>query len=386
MISVENFYWMIWENLLKDTAFGNSFYYPFGSRAQIAREMYGNKPQSRHGHVLHFDQEPMYHSDVYSISQGSEFNRLKYPRLLANSEHSVIKREICEDLDLLDWYYFYHGFAALDWYRDGARIKSDIDVVNKFLCLNNLVDRKRSHRMALIARLIRKDLLAYGTVSFHGDQFQCQREVEDPASHLGDRDKSLISETMCHNTLLPCTVDELVSATCSAHFGVQEYRMRQQSFLHVVTESVYFDQKLHLTEKIFQPIVTARPFILAAAPGNLAYLQSYGFRTFNAWIDESYDQEQDDSTRLDMISEQIAKICDQPLCQLRDMLKDMTDTLQFNKHHFYTLFRHRIIDELIDNFDDCIKIWNNGRVRYNWPRLQAISDIKKHLKADFNLS
>jgi hypothetical protein len=382
MISVENFYWMLWENLFRATGFCNSYYYPFGSRSSVVKEMYGNRPQSRHGHVLHFDQEPMYASDAYSISQASEFNRLKYPRLLANSEHSAIKREICKDLDLLDWYYFYHGFAALDWYRDGARINNDIGVTSKFLCLNNLIDGKRSHRMSLLARLISNDLLLHGTVSFHGDQVQCQQEVADPASYLDVRDKDLVCQTMCHNTLLPLRVDYNVGATCSAHFGVQEYRMRQQSFLHVVTESVYFDPKLHLTEKIFQPIVTARPFILVAAPGNLAYLKSYGFRTFDTWIDETYDQEQDNSKRLDMITVQISQICARPLWQLRDMLEDMTETLQFNKQHFYTGFRHLIIDELVDNFDACIKIWNNGRVRYQWPRLQKIEDLKDNLKGN----
>ena len=47
---------------------------------------------------------------------------------------------------------------------------------------------------------------------------------------------------------------------------------------------------------------------------------------------------------------------------LHDMLNDMHDTLIYNKQHFFTNFKKIIIDELVDNFDTCVRIWNNGRV------------------------
>jgi pimeloyl-ACP methyl ester carboxylesterase len=67
-----------------------------------------------------------------------------------------------------------------------------------------------------------------------------------------------------------------------------------------VAETV-FNQKVHLTEKIFKPIVMLQPFIVFAGPGSLKYLQSYGFQTFSAIWDESYDEEVDSSTRLEKI-------------------------------------------------------------------------------------
>jgi hypothetical protein len=38
--------------------------------------------------------------------------------------------------------------------------------------------------------------------------------------------------------------------------------------------------------------------MLLAAPGNLAYLKSYGFKTFDSVIDESYDTIQDNDLAL----------------------------------------------------------------------------------------
>jgi hypothetical protein len=47
-----------------------------------------------------------------------------------------------------------------------------------------------------------------------------------------------------------------------------------------VAETV-FDTRIHLTEKTLRPIACGHPFILAAGPGSLKYLQTYGFRTFS---------------------------------------------------------------------------------------------------------
>ena len=40
-------------------------------------------------------------------------------QLFANSEKSALKKQwINANPPLLDWYFFFHGFAALDWFRD----------------------------------------------------------------------------------------------------------------------------------------------------------------------------------------------------------------------------------------------------------------------------
>ncbi len=49
--------------------------------------------------------------------------------------------------------------------------------------------------------------------------------------------------------------------------------------------------------------------MLLAAPGNLAYLKSYGFKTFDAVIDESYDLIQDDNERIDSVVAQMKWYC-----------------------------------------------------------------------------
>ena len=150
--------------------------------------------------------------------------------------------------------------------------------------------------------------------------------------------------------------------------------------MHVVNETVFYEPKLHLTEKIFKPIVAERPFVLVAAPGNLAYLRRYGFRTFDQWIDESYDDIMDPDERLDAVCREIERLCSLSIRQLRDLHRDMLPVLQHNKRHFYGEFRQIIAHELVDNFDHCICVWNNGRVDgRHLPRQPELARVKQIL-------
>ena len=102
--------------------------------------------------------------------------------------------------------------------------------------------------------------------------------------------------------------------------------------------------------------------MLVAAPGNLAYIKSYGFKTFDQWIDESYDTIKDPDQRIQAIVDQIQKLCTlSPQHQLQ-MHKDMQSVLEHNFNHFYGEFKHICVTELLNNFQGALAQWNNGRV------------------------
>ena len=382
MISIANFYWVLFENLLAPVQLNCKYFFPFGTTDQLIANEYGS---FRYGGaealaLFHFDQEPIYPYDDRTIAEATEQNRCKWPRILANSEHSFLKKKMCKQNELLDWYFFYHGFAALDWYRDAEYLNNDVTIDRPFINLNHLVKHKRSHRMSLLARLVRDEVVDVGMISFHSNWKECRQEIKDPFSEISDFDRALIEKYLVDRKLQPLIVDQAnIDATFSARFGVHEYRMKQRAFLHVVTETVFYDKKLHLTEKVFQPIVHGRPFVLVAAPGNLQYLKSYGFKTFDQWIDESYDHELDNVLRLDKIAAAVKRISSMSMKDLHDMLAEIQPILEFNKRHFFSDFRRIITHELVDNFDQCLRLWNNGRVNYVWPRHPDLEKVKSLL-------
>jgi hypothetical protein len=119
--------------------------------------------------------------------------------------------------------------------------------------------------------------------------------------------------------------------------------------------------------------------VLVGAPENLAYLRGYGFETFGQWLDESYDQETDNTRRLDKIAAEVRRISKMSVTALRDMLAEMTPVLEHNKRHFFTEFRRIITHELVDNFDQSLRLWNNGRVNYVWPQHPDLDAVKTML-------
>jgi hypothetical protein len=367
MFSVENFYWILYQHLLKPVGLDCWYYYPFGTQDHFSNtdefQRYFYR-LSHANHVLfHFDQEPL-----WSDTLGSKYETMgqtwsyKIIKILANSEHSQIKKKILKDRRMQDWYFFYHGFAALDWFRDTRYIHNEHAIENAFLCLNHIVQSRRIYRLDLVSRLVAQGIHDRGTISLHATA-DTVRSALDSAGHCLTDDSLYRISQLLKIQNLPWTIDNAIpTGAFSADCGHQQYELWQRSLFHVVTETVFYDPKLHLTEKIFKPIVSKRPFILVGAPGNLAYLRSYGFRTFDRWIDESYDSEQDPDARLDLIMTQIEKISALSQTQLRDLHRDMQPVLNHNKQHFFTQFRKIITDELIENFDTCVRVWNHGRV------------------------
>jgi hypothetical protein len=283
-------------------------------------------------------------------------------KALVNSEHSVLKQKIIKENHYLDWYYFFHGFAALDWYRDSQYFDQYIDWTQPYITLNRLHTNDRSYRLNLVARLAEQKLLDHGHVSLHLGHTEYgtwQQELSNPNTRLSSGARELIRRHLDQPLILD---RDNTTGSLSADFGHREFELWKSGLWHIVTETVFYHDKLHLTEKIFKPIVAQRPFMLAAAPGNLAYLKSYGFQTFDRWIDESYDTITDPDQRLQAIVDQTQRLCAMSDKDLREMHREMQPVLEHNFNHLWSGFRHQIVNELVDNFETCVRLWNNGRV------------------------
>ena len=134
----------------------------------------------------------------------------------------------------------------------------------------------------------------------------------------------------------------------SAEICIDKLTPWNTSFLHIVTETVWQD-KIHFTEKIFKPIVMHQPFVVVQAPGSLKYLQSYGFKTFGDWWDESYDDMQDPAERLQAIAKIINDIGGKDISELEKLRMEMAGVLEHNFHHFYENIPAIVLGELENN-------------------------------------
>jgi hypothetical protein len=80
----------------------------------------------------------------------------------------------------------------------------------------------------------------------------------------------------------------------------------QNSLVSLVSETNFDSREVTLTEKSFKPFKEKHPFITVGAPGTLRALKDMGFKTFNEFWDESYDNVADSSDRM----QKILRICE----------------------------------------------------------------------------
>lgn len=381
MFSLDRFYHILHNNLISN--FPNSIshhFHPFGTydSAWTLVDQKNFEHRILEGNDLSFviktslfecfyyDQEPLFETTPLSYCIDSDLAYKQRDVLFANSEKSEIKNKILRDNGFYDWYYFFHGFAALDWYRDYQYFDESLfehfDKV--FICYNHLISKYRSYRLHLVSNIIENGLDEKGHVSFfledkYGDW---KSSILDKNCPLSTASKVKIFNTL-KNVTEPLTID--TSDPCGALSAQVTTDWCSKALWHVVTETIYFEPKLHLTEKIFKPIVAKRPFLLVGAVGNLAYLKSYGFKTFDKWIDESYDLEPDNTKRIEMITHELTKLCSLDKSELRQMHREMKEILDFNHKHFFGDFKKIIVNELVDNFCVALSQMNHGRIEDN---------------------
>lgn len=137
---------------------------------------------------------------------------------------------------------------------------------------------------------------------------------------------------------LPITVDSADVHKIDVHHRDNSVLFKQ-GYFSLVTESVFdreFDEwpwwcEGFLTEKTFKTIYNYHPFIMAGAPGSLRRLHELGFKTFDGFIDESYDNEFDDEKRMDMIMHEMRKLCALSIEELHEWYHAQFDTLVYNQ-------------------------------------------------------
>ena len=388
MLSLENFYYVLYTNLLYPANIKESFFYPFGANDAksiisnaYSRGVYKETPSFKR-HVIFYDQEPINPHVLLEfcrtkittswLPESSILSLHNRCNILASSERSTVKDIFLAKYHFIDWYYFFHGFAALDWYRDYQYVPNIENQFSQvFISFNRLVTKDRSYRLYMVAKMMEKNLLDKGRVSLilkDNGLGTWQEELIDPNSRLSPTAKSTVNQYISKLGNSLAIDSDNPPGHASANASCQDLHLLKSALWHVVGETVFYDEKLHLTEKIFKPIVARRPFILVGAQGNLAYLKSYGFKTFDRWIDESYDLEPDPDKRIDMAVDQLDKLCSLSHDELISMHREMEDILDYNFNHLYGDFKTIIVKELLDNFQAAIATWNsNGGLTHDRP-------------------
>lgn len=122
----------------------------------------------------------------------------------------------------------------------------------------------------------------------------------------------------------------------------------------VVLETI-FDNRIHLTEKTCRALACGHPFLLTNGPGSLNFLKKYGFKTFSPWINESYDQQQNDKIRMQMIIDEMNRLNNLNDEDLYTVIENCRQIGEHNKQVFFSDdFFVEVVTELKTNINNSI--------------------------------
>jgi hypothetical protein len=126
----------------------------------------------------------------------------------------------------------------------------------------------------------------------------------------------------------------------------------QESFCAIIQESRVTQPWPNISEKTMNAIENHRPFVMVGAPGTLKMLKDMGFKTFDSWWDESYDDINNNVDRLAKICKVIDYIDSFSLDELRSMYNDMMSILIHNEENLHKIpkFYNKLNKRLNKNF------------------------------------
>lgn len=237
--------------------------------------------------------------------------------ILLHSERNSLELEKYENTGRFTGAYWWsHGVIARDWYRFAEHDQNlgAKNITKLFLIYCRDITGTRAYRQKIL------------------EQFR-----NHPGCHFGN----------------PTAID----STASAYYHSHDF---STTAISLVLETLFADDRIHLTEKILRPIACGHPFVLAAGPGSLSLLRSYGFETFHPYIDESYDLESRHDERLKLICKEVDRLLNLPLAQQNYVILQCRSIAQKNKLRFFSAgFLDQIQQELYTNVMAAHQINNN---------------------------
>ena len=310
---------------------------------------YGSNDVHEYNYIFFFDQEPI-HLNIHMATfertaelnwdithkRGTKHlptNRAGY--LVTSERDSENVKAACNKFDWIPLYYFFHGWAALDWYRGYDKTflitpPGERKITKTFIAPNRIIAGERRHRLEMLYHIFKHNLL--------DNHISCPEICPAENISIHDAVKPLIGkypdiESVFAEQTLPINfANETNHPMHSCWLSL--FDESAESLLYLVTETVATGRRHHITEKTFKPIALGMPFVIVGTKGSLEYLRSYGFRTFEGIWDESYDQAEDD-VRIERIASLLCSLDELPTEAKQDLFDQAKNVIEHNWNHFY---------------------------------------------------
>lgn len=200
-----------------------------------------------------------------------------------------------------------------------------------FICLNN---KKRSHRNDLLNFIVEKNIMNHFHYSYIEEKINLH-ESGTLNSFFDDYYRNKKIHYSGHRSYRKVLNDDL--------WTIDHRNFFDDSFYYLITETNIKNDVLFLSEKTYKAFYHRIPFMIIGNPGSLKLLRDEGFKTFDKYIDESYDNEDDYQKRIQKIHSEILRLISISKDEHIKIIKDMESTLEHNWIHYYDNYDQRFL-------------------------------------------
>jgi hypothetical protein len=305
---------------------------------------------------LFWDQEPLHKDTIdQTLTSFTKLFDVGTRHIITSEYNSEMVEYVKNTYGFIPHYYFFHGWAALDWFRGYNRSflmtpPSQRTIVKTFVAPNRIVAGQRQHRLLMLYHMF-QNKLNHNWISCPdicpAENISITEAVEPLTGIYSD------IQTVFSQQQLPKNFPNEIKHPMQS-YQLDLFDQTAESLLYVVTETVAQGRRQHLTEKIFKPICLQIPFVLVGTAGGLEYLRSYGFKTFDTVWDESYDHEVNDIVRIEKISKLLTELDGLTNKEKQQLYHHALPIIEHNYQHFYGGEFEKILwqelNSMIENF------------------------------------
>jgi len=231
-------------------------------------------------------------------------------------------------------------FVELDLARDLARRSQPVTSTLEHL-FGIFIGRSNWQRLGLAAHLHQKHR-DRTVMSFHYDHrldyYRNNLGLEEFVHKHWNRSQQ-VYEFLKH---LPIKHDEQTYPILWHEQGFDLTQQYRSMFIEIVCETYFTGRTFFITEKTLRCIINRRPFIVQGPTNYLKNLKSLGFKTFDTWWDEGYDQDPADA-RYDTLCDGIDYIAGQSNQTIKKWYDDMQPVLEHNVRCLQDLTDQKIL-------------------------------------------
>jgi hypothetical protein len=240
----------------------------------------------------------------------------------------------------------------------------DINFVNyrkhKFMMLNR---RLRPHRMYSICLYHSLGIIDDIMISYDiNNMLTSQMDFHSVVSIIEDTDTAnkIVNSYSKLKEEFPIKIIDYDDMENIWGFNFEKKEPYLDSYIHITSETNFFELGGYFSEKTWKPMGHLQPFIFMGPAYGLTELKKLGFKTFEPFIDESYDLELDPVIRFNLIMNEIERLSKLSIEEIHNWYHSiLDDVILYNQKKLFSYSNYmETKDDVIKKLIKCINYDN----------------------------